>query len=104
MIPTNLTEIKKEFYRIAKKHEINMSRATEKEIEVLEEDINKVRMFREDIHAISKDTKIIDLIYSNQYTDTKGNDIRGSKALYLVDNNYYRRLVGEDVDKQLSLF
>lgn len=104
MIPTNLTETKREFYRIAKRHNISMSKSTEKEIEVLEEDKRKIKLFRDDIRSISENTRVIDLIYTGQYTDTKGNDIRGSKALYLVDEDYYRQLVGEEADKQLSLF
>lgn len=104
MIPTNLTEIKIQFIKIAKKQNISMTRTNERIIEFVEKDKLKAIEFVKTIKNISPSTKVIELIATDQVTDTRGNDISNDKALYLVDDNYYKKLIGADADKQLSLF
>lgn len=104
MIPTNLTELEKNFYRISKKHDVGMSFCKEKRIEIAELDNKKAAAFIEDIKKISKETQVVDLIKSKQNIDVKGNKMPDGKPLYLVDEKYYRMLLGEETNKQLSLF
>lgn len=108
MIPSNLTEKLIRFYKIAKKHEISMTRSTERYIEVNEQDINKFNAFAKKITDFSPDTQILDLIRSNEYTDIRNHSIEGDKALYLIDDDYYKKLIGESSQEpregQISLF
>lgn len=92
---------------VAKELDINMSFCTEESIEVIEKDKEKLFKFVQRIKKLNKRTRIVDLIASNQYTDTKGNDIRNSKALYLIDDDYYKQIVevrGELDLGQVSMF
>lgn len=94
MIPTNLTEIKINFYKIAKKHEISMSLCTEEEIEVIEKDKSKFNEFAREIKKINNGTKIVDLVGGNEHICIRGYDSTGGKSLYLVDDDYYNKLIG----------
>lgn len=80
---------------IAKKHDISMFLCTEKIIEIAELDDSKAIAFIRDIKNLSKDTKIIDLIQTNQNIDINGYDITGDKSKYLVDDDYYREITGD---------
>lgn len=113
MIPTNLTKLNIEFYKIAKKMEISMTYSTEKLIEVNETDRRKFNEFAAEIKKISPNTKILDLIRSKENVCVRGYDITGDKSVYLTDDNYYRKLIGESdlkedleimKENQLSLF
>lgn len=68
MIPTNITTLKRKIYKIAKKYEISMTGASEKEIEVCEENKDKLKLFVREINKINEDIKIVDLIAGNEYT------------------------------------
>lgn len=92
-----LPKLKINFYKIAKEHEISMSFSIEKLIEVIEKDKSKIKSFVRDIKKVSPQTKVTDLIANNQYIDINGNDVSNSKSLYLVDYNYYKRLISEDI-------
>ena len=107
--------MKIEFIKIAKRMEVSMPFITEKEIEVNESDRRKFNKFAEEIRRISPNTKILDLIRSNEHICVRGYDITGDKSLYLTDDNHYRKLIGEDhqdfkenikmmKENQLSLF
>ena len=82
--------------KIAKRLDISMTMVTEKLIEFHEIDKDKAREFVRAIKEFSKDTKVIELIKSRQHLDTKGFDISNSRALYLVDDKHYRKIIGED--------
>lgn len=71
-----LAKLKINFYKIAKEHEISISFSSEKLIEVIEKDKSKIKSFVRDIN---------------------GNDVLNFKSLYLVDDNYYKRLISEDI-------
>ena len=99
-----INKLKIEFYKIAKKLDISMTRSTPKLIEFYEEDEEKVSEFRSAIRHISKDTITRELIRSREYEDINRFDIRNSKALYLIDDDYYNELIGLGKTEQLIMF
>ena len=111
-----MTDFRIKATKIARKLEVSMYMCTEKLIEIAEQDRKKREEFTREIEKINSTTRVTDLILNNQHEDSKGNSIIGSKSLYLVDDEYYRKLVGEDPqqkftenikvmkEKQLSLF
>ena len=84
-----------EFIKIAKRMEISMPFITNDLIEVNEADRRKFNKFAREINKISPKTKILDLIRSNEHICVRGYDITGDKSVYLTDDNYYRKLIGE---------
>jgi hypothetical protein len=90
--------------KIARKHYISMTFVTEKLIEFVEPDRKKAELFAREIKTFSPDTKVIEMISSNQHLDTKGHSLCPCKALYLVDDNYYNQIVGNEREEQISMF
>ena len=91
-------------YKLAKKYEISMTRSSEQLVEFFEEDYKKAHMFRSEVKKLNPATKCVELIYANQYTDTKGFDIRKSKAMYLVDDDYYNALIGNVSEQESNVY
>ena len=92
----NLTDLKIAYYKIAKKMEINMIMCRDNEIEVYEENHIKGYKFAEEIHKINSKCKIVDLKSMGMDVDVRGNTLAGSKSLYLVDEEHYLKLIGEE--------
>lgn len=89
------TRFRIEAIKIAKKHDISMFFCNEKRIEIAETDESKARKFVNEIADLGQEVKIVDLRRFNQHIDSKGYNIIGDKARYLVDDDYYRELIGE---------
>ena len=98
------SELRIEFYKIAKRLEISMTRSSEKIIEFFEEDEEKVNEFRAAIRHISKNTITRELIRCREYEDINRFDIRNSKAKYLIDDDYYNELIGLGKTEQIAMF
>lgn len=101
-----MTEFRVEATKIARKNKISMVFCSEKLIEITELDDSKARAFAKDIRRLNPSTKVTDLIKNNQHIDTRGYDITRDKALYLVDDDYYYKIIGEPREPmgQLSMF
>lgn len=95
MIPKHMTEEKVKIIKIAKRLDISIFFLSEELIEIAELDISRRRIFAKEVHEVGCKAKIIDLIESKQNIDIRGYDITGDKALYQVDDDYYRQLIGE---------
>lgn len=93
MIKGHYSEFELAVIKIAKEQDISASRISEKIIEVLEPNNKKFFKFFDAVRKINSRVKVIDLIASKQYTSVKGQDIRGSKALYLTDDDYYNKIM-----------
>ena len=91
------TEFQKEVIRIAKRLDVSVIMSTDKEVEFMEKDRDKVHQFIDAIRAISKNVKLNELYSTGMHKDTKGYDASEDKSLYQVDDDYYKRLVGEIV-------
>lgn len=106
MAKGHYSDLEIEIYKIAKQQQISMTRLCEGIVEFHEQDGGKARKFVQAIKGLNRKTRVVDLIASNQYTDVRGCDIRGDKALYLTDDNYYNKIIGatEKIEKQLTLF
>lgn len=98
------SQLKIQFYRIAKRLKISMTRSTKEIIEFHEVDKEKAREFIKAIKEISSNTKVTELIANKQNLDINKFDLRDSKALYLIDDDYYRELLGQERTEQLSMF
>lgn len=97
--------------KLAKKYKISMATSGVEEVEFWEEDRNKQKEFIKELLKINPLMKIVELISIKQHIDTRGNDIRKSKSLYLVDDDYYNALIGNvqevnayEDNEQISLF
>lgn len=91
----NLNELEIQFYKTAKEHEISMAFSSEKQIEVIESNEDKFKEFARSISNINPKTRVIDLIRGGEDSDIRGNSILDSKSKYLLDDDYYKRLIGE---------
>ena len=108
-----MTDFRIKATKIAKRLGISMFLCTEKLIEIAEQDGKKREEFTREIEKINSRTRVTDLILNNQHEDSRGNSIIGSKSLYLVDDEYYKKIIGESnlgesikimKENQLSLF
>jgi len=90
--------------KLAKKYEVSMTRSSEELVEFFEEDEKKAHMFMREVKKLNPATKCVELIYANQYTDTKGFDIRKSKAMYLVDDDYYNVMIGNVSERESNVY
>ena len=86
-----------------------MARCSEKHniIEVVEEDRKKFVRFAETLAGKGIKLRVSDLVRGGETTDVRGNSVLGSKALYLVDDDYFNRITGNEPraeEEQLSLF
>ena len=97
-----MTDFRKQATRIAKRLEISMYMCTERLIEIAETDRRKRQEFIDEIEKLDNRTQVTDLILNRQHEDSRGNSIIGSKSLYLVDDDYYRKIVGEDPQEEFT--
>ena len=79
--------------------DVSVIMSTEKEVEFMEKDRDKVHKFIDAIRAINKTVKLNELYSTGMHKDTKGYDASEDKSLYQVDDDYYKRLVGEVVEE-----
>lgn len=98
----NYSEFHIEVIKIAKRLDVNVNRCTERQIEIIEPSRKKEKAFREEVYKLNEDVRINELIKNNQYTDTRGNDVLGSKALYQVDDDYYEWLISNGESAELK--
>lgn len=103
MIATNITDLKREYYKLAKEMNINMISSGENEIEIYEKDRIKGYRFAEEVNKLNNSCKVVDLIAMGMDKDARGNTLEGSQSLYLTDDEYYLKLIGEEVG-QVSMF
>lgn len=101
--------IREGIIRIAKKNDIDINcvRVAEKVIymEIYERSREKKDKFLREVNRTYKrKISYVDLIRLGLDRDIKGNTLEGSKPLYLVDDDYYRSIVREPTNKQLSMF
>lgn len=89
------TEFQKEVIRIAKRLDVSVVMNTDKEIEFIEKDRDKVHKFINAIRGMNESVKLSELYSIGMHKDTKGYDASEDKSLYQVDDDYYRRLVEE---------
>ena len=77
-------------------------------MEIYEKDRGKTKEFLREIKENNTYNNEV-ISYMNLYNsgldrDVRGNTLEGSKALYLVDNEYYRSIVKQPTTKQLCMF
>ena len=105
MLKEKYSEFEIAVFKLAKKYEINMVRSCEEEVEFFEEDKLKAFNFADEINKLNPRTRVVELISIRQHIDTRGNDIRLSKSLYLVDDDYYNAIIGDKTnDKNENIY
>src|SRR5699024_6004836 len=99
-IPVN--DFKRKAIRIAKQENISMTIIREDLVEFIEPNREKAANFVREIKSFSPGTRMVELISCGQDTDVRGNRIYPGRSLYLIDDDYYKALMGEGAEEKIE--